>query len=147
MGLKRTKLLDIKNVTGISTVGIFTVGITDCTGPVGVASTTYLRGAILHNAGASVGSGGTCIASLYVYPKGAQGQEKAGNTGIGDTNYRLLRISLDANETYFFEPVYPIVLVDRESIVVSVRPPSSASEGTGIGSMVNFQILGDTDVV
>ena len=50
MGLKRTKLLDIKNVTGISTVGIFTVGITDCTGPVGVASTTYLRGVIMNHA-------------------------------------------------------------------------------------------------
>ena len=146
MALQRTKLLDVQNVTGISTVGIFTVGITDCTGPVGVASTTYLRGVIMHNAGASVGSGGSCTASLYVYPKSAQGQEKAANTGIGDTNYRLLRINLDANETYFFEPVYPITLVDRESIVVSVRPPS-AGQGSGIGSMVNFQILGDTDVV
>ena len=144
MGLKRTKLLDVQVVTGISTVGIFTVGITDCTGPVGVASTTYLRGAILHNAGASVGSGGTCIASLYVYPKGAQGQEKAGNTGIGDTNYQILRVNLIKNETYFFEPVYPIVLVDRESIVVSVR--GAVDNGSGIGTQVNFQILGDTDV-
>ena len=143
MGLKRTKLLDIKTVTGISTVGIFTVGITDCSGPVGVASTTYVRCIIMHSA---IGVN-SCTASVYLYPKSAQGQEKAANTGIGDTNYRLLRISLDANETYFFEPVYPIVLVDRESIVVSVRHPSAASEGTGIGSMVNFQILGDTDVV
>ena len=47
MGLKRTKLLDVQTVTGISTVGIFTVGITDCTGPVGVASTSYIRGAIM----------------------------------------------------------------------------------------------------
>ena len=88
MGLKRTKLLDIKNVTGISTVGIFTVGITDCTGPVGVASTTYLRGVLLHNA---VGLG-SCTASVYIYPKSAQGQEKAANAGIGDTNYQILRV-------------------------------------------------------
>ena len=140
MGLKRTKLLDIKNVTGISTVGIFTVGITDCTGPVGVASTTYIRGVMMHSA---VGLG-SCTASIYLYPKSAQGQEKAGNTGIGDTNYQILRVNLIQNETYFFEPNYPIVLTERESIVVSVR--GAVGNGSGIGSMVNFQILGDTDV-
>ena len=140
MGLKRTKLLDIKNVTGISTVGIFTVGITDCTGPVGVASTTYLRGVIMNHA---VGLN-SCTASVYIYPKSAQGQEKAANTGIGDTNYQILRVNLIKNETYFFEPVYPIVLVDRESIVVSVR--GAVDNGSGIGTQVNFQILGDTDV-
>ena len=140
MGLKRTKLLDIKNVTGISTVGIFTVGITDCTGPVGVASTTYIRGVMMHSA---VGLG-SCTASIYLYPKSAQGQEKAGNTGIGDTNYQILRVNLIQNETYFFEPNYPIVLTDRESIVVNVLEGNTA--GTGIGTGVNFQLLGDTDV-
>tara|TARA_Y100001970_G_C13584544_1_gene532530 strand:+ start:18 stop:440 length:423 start_codon:yes stop_codon:yes gene_type:complete len=140
MGLKRTKLLDIKNVTGISTVGIFTVGITDCTGPVGVASTSYIRGVIMNHA---VGLG-SCTASVYLYPKSAQGQEKAGNTGIGDTNYQILRVNLIQNETYFFEPNYPIVLTDRESIVVSVR--GAVDNGSGIGTQVNFQILGDTDV-
>ena len=56
MALKRTKLLGITSVTGINTVGIFTVGVTDCTGPVGVASTSYIRGIIQHNTG-----GGTCV--------------------------------------------------------------------------------------
>ena len=136
MGLKRTKLLDIKSVTGISTVGIFTVGITDCTGPVGVASTTYLRGVISHNTGFN-----TCVASLYAYPKGAARPEA---TGYGVSAYRLSRVDLAQNETYFFEPNYPIVLVDRESLVVEVS--NSTVGGTGIGSMVNFQLLGDTDV-
>ena len=136
MGLKRTKLLDIQNITGINTVGIFTVGITDCTGPVGVASTTYLRGVISHNTGFN-----TCVASLYAYPKGAARPEA---TGYGVSAYRLSRVSLAQNETYFFEPNYPIVLVDRESIVVEVG--SSSVAGTGIGSMVNIQLLGDTDV-
>ena len=144
MGLKRTKLLDVQSITGISTVGIFTVGITDCTGPVGVASTTYLRSILMHS---TVSTGTSCNASVFLYPKSAQGDEKASNTGVGITANRILSVNLFASDTYFFEPVYPIVLVDRESIVVSVRPPSSATEGTGIGSMVNFQILGDTDVV
>ena len=136
MGLKRTKLLDVQSIRGISTVGIFTVGITDCTGPVGVASTTYLRGVISHNTGFN-----TCVASLYAYPKGAARPEA---TGYGVSAYRLSRVDLAQNETYFFEPNYPIVLVDRESLVVEVS--NSTVGGTGIGSMVNFQLLGDTDV-
>ena len=136
MGLKRTKLLDIQSITGINTVGIFTVGITDCTGPVGVASTTYLRGVISHNTGFN-----TCVASLYAYPKGAARPEA---TGYGVSAYRLSRVNLASNETYYFEPNYPIVLVDRESVVVEIT--ASTAGGTGIGSMVNFQLLGDTDV-
>tara|TARA_Y100001963_G_scaffold151818_1_gene235390 strand:+ start:458 stop:868 length:411 start_codon:yes stop_codon:yes gene_type:complete len=136
MGLKRTKLLDIQSVTGIATVGIFTVGVTDCTGPVGVASTSYIRGVVAHNTGL-----GTAVASISVYPAGAA---RAEVTGYGVTAYRLARINLSGNETFFFEPNYPIVMVDRESLVLEVTPP--ASNGSGIGSMVNFQILGDTDL-
>ena len=136
MGLKRTKLLDIQSITGINTVGIFTVGITDCTGPVGVASTTYLRGVMSHNTGLN-----TCTSSLYVYPKGAARPEA---TGYGVSAYRLSRVDLAKNATYYFEPNYPLVLVDRESVVVEVTGSSNA--GTGIGSAVNYQLLGDTDV-
>jgi hypothetical protein len=51
MSLKRTKLLGIQAVTGINTVGILTVGVTQTAGGVGIASTTYLRGVIMHNTG------------------------------------------------------------------------------------------------
>ena len=96
MGLQRTKLLDVQVVTGIQTVGIFTVGITDCTGPVGVASTSYIRGAIMHNTGLA-----SCTASLHMYPAAAQGDSSA---SVATTAYRLLRVQLKQNETYFFEP-------------------------------------------
>ena len=133
MALKRTKLLGIQSVTGINTVGIFTVGITDCTGPVGVASTTYVRGVVVHNTGL-----GTATSSLYVYPN------EYTAASVGETAYRMVRVDVASNETFFFEPNYPIVLVDRESVVVEVSAPGTG--GSGIGSMVNFQILGDTDV-
>ena len=136
MGLKRTKLLDIQSITGVSTVGIFTVGVTDCTGPVGVASTSYIRGIIAHNTGL-----GTATATMSMYPAGAA---RAEVTGYGITAYRLAKVDIAQNETFFFEPNYPIVMVDREALVVEVTPPSDG--GSGIGSMVNFQILGDTDV-
>ena len=133
MALKRTKLLGITSVTGINTVGIFTVGVTDCTGPVGVASTTYVRGVVMHNTGLA-----TCTSSLYIYP----GVHTP--TAVGDTSYRLARVDLATDESFFFEPNYPIVLVDRESVVVEVTAPNDG--GTGIGSQVNYQLLGDTDV-
>ena len=133
MGLKRTKLLGIQAVTGISTVGILTVGTTQTAGGVGIASTTYLRGVVMHNTGL-----GTATSSLYVYPNGES------NITVGQTAYRLARVDIAANETFFYEMNYPLVLTDGEKIIVEVTAP--ASGGTGIGSAINYQILGDTDI-
>ena len=133
MGLKRTKLLGIQSVTGISTVGILTVGTTQTAGGVGIASTTYLRGVVMHNTGLS-----TATAGLYVYPSGVS------DVSVGQTAYRLARVDLASNETFFFEMNYPLVLVNQEKIVVEVT--QSSNGGTGIGSAINFQILGDTDI-
>ena len=134
MGLKRTKLLGIQAVTGINTVGILTVGTTQTAGGVGIASTTYLRGVVMHNTGIA-----TATSSLYVYPSGES------NVSVGQTAYRLARVDLNANETFFFEANYPIVLSDREKIIVEVTQPSTEVGGTGIAT-VNYQILGDTDI-
>ena len=135
MGLKRTKLLGIQSVTGIATVGILTVGTTQTAGGVGIASTTYLRGVVMHNTGL-----GTATSSLYIYPAA----EAA--TGVGKTAYRLTRVDLNANETFFYEMNYPLVLVNQEKIVVEVTQPANTVGGTGIGSAINYQILGDTDI-
>ena len=133
MGLKRTKLLGVQSITGINTVGILTVGITPTAGGVGVASTTYLRGVVMHNTGLS-----TATSSLYVYPSDES------DISVGQTAYRLARVDINSNETFFFEANYPIVLTDREKIVVEVTAP--ATGGSGIGSAINYQILGDTDI-
>ena len=136
MGLKRTKLLGIKSVTGISTVGILTVGVTPTAGGVGIASTTYLRGVVMHNTGLQ-----TATSSLYIYPDGVS------QVAHGQTAYRLARVDLSANETFFYEMNYPLVLVNQEKIVVEVTAPALAVGGAGIGSAINYQILGDTDIV
>ena len=111
-----------------------TVGVTPTAGGVGVASTTYLRGVVMHNTGIA-----TATSSLYVYPAA----EAA--SGVGKTAYRLARVDLHSNETFFFEMNYPLVLVNQEMIVVEVTQPSSDVGGTGIAT-VNYQILGDTDI-
>ena len=135
MALKRTKLLHIQSVTGIATVGILTVGTTQTAGGVGIASTTYLRGVVMHNTGLS-----TATSSLYIYPSTVASPV----TGAARTEYRLSRVDLRSNETFFFETNYPIVLGNQDKIVVEVT--QSGVGGAGIGSVVNYQLLGDTDI-
>ena len=135
MGLKRTKLLGIQSVTGIATVGILTVGTTQTAGGVGIASTSYIRGVIMHNTGLA-----TATSSLYVYPNGES------NITVGQTAYRLARVDIDSNETFFFEPNYPIVLTDGEKIIVEVTQPNASVGGLGVGTIMNYQVLGDTDI-
>jgi hypothetical protein len=131
MALQRTKLLGVQSVTGIATVGIFTAGVT--TTAAGIAGTTYIRSVIMHNTGLA-----TCTSSLYVYPTGVAA------TGVGVTAHRLARVDLSSNETFFFESNYPLVLTSQDKIVVEITAPGSG--GAGIGSVVNYQILGDTDI-
>lgn len=137
MALKRTKLLGIQSVTGIATVGILTVGTTQTAGGVGIASTTYIRGVVMHNTGLA-----TATSSLYLYPSTVASPV----TGAAQTPFRISRIDLAPNETFFFECNYPIVLVNQEKLVVEVTGPALSIGGVGIGSVVNYQILGDTDI-
>ena len=134
MALKKTQLLDITSVTGIATVGILTVGVTQTAGGVGIASTTYLKNIIMHNTGL-----GTARVSAYINPN-----TSPVITGYGVTANRFLRVDVAPNETTFFESTYPIVMTDRDSLTVEVNAPDAG--GTGIGSAVNFIVNGDTDV-
>ena len=132
MTLKKTQLLDIVSVTGISTVGILTVGVTQTAGGVGIASTTYIKNVIMHNTGL-----GTARVSLYMNPD-------TNPVSVATTANRFLRIDIAPNETTFFESTYPIVMTGSDSLSVEVLAPDAG--GTGIGSVVNFIVNGDTDV-
>ena len=134
MALKKTQLLDITSVTGISTVGILTVGVTETAGGVGIASTTYVKNVIMHNTGL-----GTARVSLYVNPNTTPVL-----TGYGVTANRFLRVDIAPNETTFFESTYPIVLTHHDTLSVEISAPDAG--GSGIGSAVNFIVNGDTDV-
>ena len=75
----QNKLTPIVSLTGINTVGIYTVGITELAGGGGVSSTTYLRSVLMHNTGL-----GTCTSSVYIYPHWEEVE------GVGKTAYKLL---------------------------------------------------------
>ena len=134
MALRKTQLLDIVSVTGISTVGILTVGVTQTAGGVGIASTTYIKNIIMHNTGL-----GTARVSLYINPNTTPVL-----TGYGITANRFLRVDVAPNETTFFESTYPIVMTHHDSLSVDITAPDAG--GSGIGSAVNFIVNGDTDV-
>ena len=132
MALKKTQLLDITSVTGIATVGILTVGVTQTAGGVGIASTTYMKNIIMHNTGI-----GTARVSLYINPNTTP-------VSVAVTANRFLRVDIAPNETTFFESTYPIVMTSNDSLSVEIGAPDSG--GVGVGSMVNFIVNGDTDV-
>ena len=132
MGLKKTKLVSIVNVTGIATVGIYTAGLTATAA--GVGSTSFIRSVILHNTGL-----GTARTGLYIHPN----TEASQRVGSGKSDaFRILRIDLAPNETTFFESNYPIVLAPYNALAVDVIKPDDG--GSGIGSMINVQVNGDT---
>ena len=135
MALKKTQLIGITSVVGLSTVGILTVGVTDTQGGVGIASTCYVKSVIMHNTGL-----GTARVSLYLNESTVQ---NAVATGV--TANKFLTVDLAANETSFFETNYPLVMGNwGDTLSVAVDAPDSG--GSGIGSMVNFIVNGDTDV-
>jgi hypothetical protein len=132
MPIRKTKILDLKSITGISTVGIFTAGatVTDA----GVAGTSYVKGLVAHNTGL-----GTCSFEVYIYK-----DTNPVSTGFGVTANRILKVDLQSNETFFFETPYPITLTSTDSIAIGIQ--SGITGGSGIGSVVNVQLLGDVDI-
>ena len=143
---RQNKLTQIVSITGINTVGILTIGVTETAGGVvGIATTTYIRTALFHNAGRAGGATttgyaglGTATCSVYIYPHFEEVE------GVGKTAYRLLRQDLAPNETYLWDlPSYPVIMTDREKFVVEITQPSDFVGGTGIGTQVNVQLFGD----
>ena len=133
MALKKTQLLDVVSITGVNTVGILTVGVSQTSGGVGIASTTFIRSVIMHNTGL-----GTARVSLYL------NNFSTPVLAYGVTASRFLRVDVAPNETTFFETNYPIVMEDKDSLTVEITPPDGG--GTGIGSVVNFIVNGDTSI-
>ena len=132
MAIRKTKILDLKSITGItSVVGIFTAGAT--TTDAGTAGTSYVKGLVAHNTGL-----GTCSFEVYIYK-----DTNPVTMGYGVTANRILKVDLSSNETFFFETPYPITLTSTDSIAIGIQ---SAVSGSGIGSVVNVQLLGDVDI-
>ena len=123
----QNKLTPIVSLTGINTVGIYTVGITELAGGGGVCTTTYLRSILMHNTGL-----GTCTSSVYVYPHFEEVE------GVGKTAYKLLNKSLESGETFLWDlPSYPIMMVDREKVVVEINAPNTIDQSFTLNTAIS----------
>ena len=123
----QNKLTPIVSLTGINTVGIYTVGITELAGGGGVSSTTYLRSVLMHNTGL-----GTCTSSVYIYPHWEEVE------GVGKTAYKLLNKSLEAGETFLWDlPSYPILMMDREKVVVEINAPTTIDKSFTLNTAIS----------
>lgn len=120
MALARTDLTAVTQIGMASTVAIVTVS---------AGQTCYVKSIILHN----LNSGNVQNANIYVVPNSGGSAGTAGTTNI------IARIGVGTDDTYFFEPAYPIVIRNTgDSVQVG-------NEGATADSL-NVYATGDIDL-
>ena len=80
---------------------------------------------------------------LFIYPNTTSAQRVNPDASLG-TN-RVMRVDIAPAETVFFESNYPLVLSPYNALAVEVNTPDAG--GAGIGSVVNFQVNGDCEIL
>ena len=91
MALARTDLSPVVQVGRASTVGVVTVGS---------AQTCYIKSIMIHN----LDRDNLQNCNIYVVPN------SSGNVGSISSTNKIARIGIGTDDTFFFEPNYPIVL-------------------------------------
>jgi hypothetical protein len=112
-----------------STVAICTVGS---------AKTTYIRSVVIYNS--TVGTASTDLAQtaqIYMVPN------SGGGVGVATPGNRIARISLTADDTFFYELQYPITLSSNgDSIQVFNEGTFNLGAAT---NPINVIVLGDKE--
>ena len=120
MALARTDLSPVVQVGRASTVGVVTVGS---------AQTCYIKSIMIHN----LDRDNLQNCNIYVVPN------SSGNVGSISSTNKIARIGIGTDDTFFFEPAYPIVLRSNgDSIQVE-------NEGT-VTNSINVLVNGDIEV-
>lgn len=120
MALARTDLMAVTQIGMASTVAVVTVS---------AGQTAYVKSIILHNRSSS----SVQNTNIYVVPN------SGGSAGAAATTNVIARIGIGTDDTYFFEPAYPIVIRNTgDSLQVG-------NEGT-TADMINAYVTGDIDL-
>lgn len=102
------------------------------------AKTAYIRSIVIFNN--TIGTANTDLSQqiqIYMVPN------SAGSVGVGTSAHRIARISLTSNDTFFFEPQYPITLQNTgDSIQVFNEGTFNLGAAT---NPINVVILGDKE--
>lgn len=113
-----------------STVGIVTVANN---------KKVYVKSVVVHNA--TVGTANTNLTQqvqIYVVPN------SGGNAGTPTSSHRIFRGSLEPDDTFTFEPNYPITL-EATGDSIRVFNEGTFNGGTATNS-INVIVLGDKEV-
>lgn len=103
-------------------------GVTSAVYTVGSAQTAYIKSILLHNLNAS----STQNVQIHVV------QNSGGSVGTASSTTRIARIGLTADDSFFFEPAYPITLTSTNDTL------QVYNEGS-IADYINILVLGDKE--
>lgn len=116
MALARTDLSAVVPIGAAVSTAVYTVG---------AAQTVFIKSVLIH----SLDQNSSQNVSIHVVP----------NAGIALTTNQIARIGLGTDDTFFFEPAYPIVLRENgEKMIVW-------NEGT-VTNSINVLVNGDIEV-
>ena len=116
MALARTDLSAVVPIGAAVSTAVYTVG---------AAQTVFIKSVLIH----SLDQNSSQNVSINVVP----------NAGIALTTNQIARIGLGTDDTFFFEPAYPIVLRENgEKMIVW-------NEGT-VTNSINVLVNGDIEV-
>jgi hypothetical protein len=117
---------------------VVSAGTTATAYSVGSAKTAYIRSIVIYNS--TVGTANTDLAQtaqIYMVPN------NGGSVGTATEGNRIARISLASNDTFFYEPQYPITLPSTgDSIQVFNEGTFNLGAAT---NPINVLILGDKE--
>jgi len=104
-------------------------GVTAAVYTVGSAQTAYIKSVLLHNLD------GTGIQNAVIHVV----QNSGGSAGTANTTTQIARIGISTNDSFFFEPAYPITLTSNGDTL------QVYNEGF-VANSINVLVLGDKEV-
>ena len=120
MALARTDLTAVTQIGMASTVAVVTVGS---------GQTCYVKSIMIHN----LDKNAVQNANIYVVPY------SGGSAGSAATTNVIARVGVATDDTFFFEPAYPIVIRNNGDTV------QVGNEGVTANS-INVYVTGDIDL-
>lgn len=123
---------------------VISAGTTATVYSVGSAKTAYIRSVVIYNN--TVGTANTGLSQtvqIYMVPN------SGGSVGVATAAHRLGRVSLTADDTFFYDLQYPITLQNTGDSIQVFNEGSFAWTLSGIATAtnpVNVVVLGDREL-
>ena len=120
MALARTDLTPVYQVGAASTVGVVTVGS---------AQTCYIKSIMIHNLSQSSPQN----VDIHIVPN------SSGSAGSSSSTTQIARLGIGTDDTFFFEPAYPVVIRNNGDTL------QIQNEGSTVDS-INVLVTGDLEI-